>query len=89
MDKPSIQREDDKGMQSTGVLAKADDQRADAREVAAQDDMREKGPVTRIEVEKLNFFYGRVRALKDVSLDIPSNLVTAFIGPSGCGKSTL
>src|SRR5215469_897655 len=40
-------------------------------------------------VDKLDFFYGKSRALKDVSLEIKSNLVTAFIGPSGCGKSTL
>ncbi len=36
-----------------------------------------------------NFFYGKLRALKDVNLDIPEKQVTAFIGPSGCGKSTL
>jgi phosphate transport system ATP-binding protein len=40
-------------------------------------------------VKDLNFFYGRTRALKNISLAIPSNEVTAFIGPSGCGKSTL
>ena len=40
-------------------------------------------------VERLYFYYGRVRALKDISLVMPSNKVTAFIGPSGCGKSTL
>ena len=39
--------------------------------------------------EKLNIFYGNFRAVRDVSLDIPRNRVTAFIGPSGCGKSTL
>ncbi len=43
----------------------------------------------KIEIRNLNFFYGRVRALKDVTLSIPSRQVTAFIGPSGCGKSTL
>ena len=42
-----------------------------------------------IDVEKLNFFYGAKRALEDISIRIPSHLVTAFIGPSGCGKSTL
>jgi phosphate transport system ATP-binding protein len=43
----------------------------------------------KIRIENLNFFYGRVRALKDISLAIPPNQVTAFIGPSGCGKTTL
>ena len=42
-----------------------------------------------IEVEHLDFFYGKARALNDVSLKIPARQVTAFIGPSGCGKSTL
>ncbi|HKP13026.1 MAG TPA: phosphate ABC transporter ATP-binding protein PstB [Blastocatellia bacterium] len=42
-----------------------------------------------MEVGELNFFYGRTRALKNISLDIPAGQVTAFIGPSGCGKSTL
>ncbi len=40
-------------------------------------------------VRNLNFYYGNFRALKDVSMDIPQQCVTAFIGPSGCGKSTL
>lgn len=42
----------------------------------------------KISVEHLDFFYGKNHALKDISLDIPANQVTAFIGPSGCGKST-
>ena len=37
----------------------------------------------------LNFFYGDFHALKNVSLPLYANKVTAFIGPSGCGKSTL
>ncbi len=37
---------------------------------------------------KLNLYYGDNHALKDVTLDIDRNKVTAFIGPSGCGKST-
>jgi phosphate transport system ATP-binding protein len=40
-------------------------------------------------VNDLNFYYGKFQALKNVSLTIPQNKVTAFIGPSGCGKSTL
>ncbi|MBN9265521.1 MAG: phosphate ABC transporter ATP-binding protein PstB [Hyphomicrobium sp.] len=43
----------------------------------------------KIAIRNLNFFYGQSRALKDVSLPLRSNHVTAFIGPSGCGKSTL
>jgi phosphate transport system ATP-binding protein len=42
----------------------------------------------KIAVSGLNFFYGAKKALQDISIDIPANLVTAFIGPSGCGKST-
>jgi phosphate transport system ATP-binding protein len=42
----------------------------------------------KIEAANLSFFYGDKRALEDITLQIPSNLVTAFIGPSGCGKST-
>ncbi|MDE1982470.1 MAG: phosphate ABC transporter ATP-binding protein PstB [Betaproteobacteria bacterium] len=43
----------------------------------------------RIAVRNLNFYYGRFHAIKNVSMDVQSNKVTAFIGPSGCGKSTL
>jgi phosphate transport system ATP-binding protein len=47
------------------------------------------GLQTRLEVRRLNFFYGSKQALFDVSLIVPTNRVTALIGPSGCGKSTL
>ena len=36
----------------------------------------------------MNLYYGDFHALKDVSMNIPANEITAFIGPSGCGKST-
>jgi phosphate transport system ATP-binding protein len=42
----------------------------------------------KIDVEALSFFYGGIRALQNNSIQLRSNLVTAFIGPSGCGKST-
>ncbi len=43
----------------------------------------------KMEVRNLYFWYGDKLALKDISLQILPNEVTAFIGPSGCGKSTL
>src|SRR5579871_2775835 len=46
------------------------------------------GPM-RMNVNKVNFFYGAKQTLFDVSMGIASNKVTALIGPSGCGKSTL
>ena len=42
----------------------------------------------KIEVRNLNLWYGEKAALKEISLGIPANNVTALIGPSGCGKST-
>jgi phosphate transport system ATP-binding protein len=42
----------------------------------------------KIDTRDLNLFYGQKQALKDISMKIPANRVTAFIGPSGCGKST-
>ena len=41
-----------------------------------------------IEVNGLNLWYGDHHALKDVSVNLPKNQITALIGPSGCGKST-
>jgi phosphate transport system ATP-binding protein len=43
---------------------------------------------TKIITKNLNLHYGEKHALKNISLDIPANRVTALIGPSGCGKST-
>ena len=42
----------------------------------------------KVDVERLNFYYGPKRALTDITIAMRSNVVTAFIGPSGCGKST-
>lgn len=42
----------------------------------------------KIEVNNLSLFYGEKQALKNISMQIPRNKVTALIGPSGCGKST-
>ncbi|MFO7568919.1 MAG: phosphate ABC transporter ATP-binding protein PstB [Smithellaceae bacterium] len=42
-----------------------------------------------IKLSDVNFYYGPVRALTDISMRFGKNKVTALIGPSGCGKSTL
>ena len=44
---------------------------------------------TALEAKNLNLYYGEAQALKNISMQIASQRVTAFIGPSGCGKSTL
>jgi phosphate transport system ATP-binding protein len=58
-------------------------ERAAGRPIAAS------GAAAKIAVRNLNFYYGKIQALQDVSLEIPERIVMAFIGPSGCGKSTL
>ncbi len=45
-------------------------------------------PANKLSAQNINFFYGAFQALHGISLEIPTNKVTAFIGPSGCGKST-
>jgi phosphate transport system ATP-binding protein len=46
-------------------------------------------PPVKIAARNVNFYYGKFHAIKNVSVEIRQNNVTAFIGPSGCGKSTL
>jgi phosphate transport system ATP-binding protein len=41
------------------------------------------------QLDGLSCFYGTFRAVRDISLTVPKNKITALIGPSGCGKSTL
>ena len=43
----------------------------------------------KFDIKNLNLHYGSFHALKDVSLGVEPNAITALIGPSGCGKSTL
>lgn len=42
----------------------------------------------KIQVNDLSLYYGEKKALKEITMEIPANKVTALIGPSGCGKST-
>jgi phosphate transport system ATP-binding protein len=46
----------------------------------------QKKPILR--ASNVDVFYGNSQAIKNISMDIEPNSVTAFIGPSGCGKST-
>lgn len=43
----------------------------------------------KLSIRNVNAWFGKKHAVKDVSLDVKENTVTAFIGPSGCGKTTL
>ncbi|MEY2983723.1 MAG: Phosphate transport ATP-binding protein PstB [Cyanobacteriota bacterium] len=40
-------------------------------------------------VKNVDIYYGKYRAVRDVTMNIPKHKITAFIGPSGCGKSTI
>jgi|SoiMethySBSTD1v2_1073268.scaffolds.fasta_scaffold252285_2 phosphate transport system ATP-binding protein len=41
------------------------------------------------DLQGLSCYYGSFRAVRDITLRVPRNKITALIGPSGCGKSTL
>jgi phosphate transport system ATP-binding protein len=43
----------------------------------------------KIEIQDISLYYGKFRALGNITVSIPTNHITAIIGPSGCGKSTL
>lgn len=43
---------------------------------------------TKLEINDYDMYYGDFMALSGITVDIPSNKITAIIGPSGCGKST-
>ena len=43
----------------------------------------------KLSIQNVNAWFGKKHAVKNVSLDVKENSVTAFIGPSGCGKTTL
>ena len=42
----------------------------------------------KIQTKNLNFYYGKLHALKNINLDMKEHQITALIGPSGCGKTT-
>src|SRR5207237_227711 len=56
---------------------------------SGHDDDPTVGHPTVFELEHVDVSYSGKVAIRDVNMDVHSNLVTAFIGPSGCGKTTL
>ena len=42
----------------------------------------------KMSARNVNVYYGEKQAIQNVSIDVDTDNVTAFIGPSGCGKST-
>jgi phosphate transport system ATP-binding protein len=59
------------------------------RTASASRDSDAAAQTPKIEIRSLNFYYGEVKSLQDVSMTLADRSITAFIGPSGCGKSTL
>ena len=86
--------EEDERMQTSSSISPAalssviDDRRLE-KQADREPDREQSSVPPKIRIQNLNFYYGRSRALKDITLSIPPKQVTAFIGPSGCGKSTL
>jgi phosphate transport system ATP-binding protein len=60
-----------------------------AQDMRMDDPQEAAAPEPVIQFRNVHFYYGSFRAVKDVSIDIPPQEITALIGPSGCGKSTL
>jgi phosphate transport system ATP-binding protein len=58
------------------------------RPVPPQSEKEAKAGETKISVQHFDFFYGSVKVLHGIDLEIPDQQVTALIGPSGCGKTT-
>lgn len=55
------------------------------------EDAKKEAPIAekyKLQTKDVNVYYGDFQAIKDVSMSIKPNSITAFIGPSGCGKST-
>jgi len=55
---------------------------------SAASEVANAGP-PKIEIRGLNFFYGGLQSLHNITMSLADRSITAFIGPSGCGKSTL
>lgn len=76
----------DKGHLGDDIFKKAQQINKKNKSIIAQRNVEDKG--TAILVKDLDLWYGDLKALKKINMDIKKGKVTAFIGPSGCGKST-
>ncbi|MGZ5412763.1 MAG: phosphate ABC transporter ATP-binding protein PstB [Solirubrobacterales bacterium] len=86
MDKVADQARDEAGARP----AHPDIDVSGVAEAARRDKGASKGAREKVfELEQVSVAYGGKAAVKDVSMDINRNEITALIGPSGCGKSTL
>ena len=60
------------------------------QQIASERPAEQPAPLEKVfHIERLSAWYGTAQALRDITVDVPRNRVTAIIGPSGCGKSTL
>ena len=82
----------DDGIDASGARATENEQltAAGEHEEMVREEWREYdfAGEAKLSVEDLDVYYGDEQALRGVSMDVPSESVTALIGPSGCGKST-
>ncbi len=83
-----MRTEPDKGGGGRGQQAEQGDAAAGAARARRAPPVAPQTEV-KADVRGLNFFYGKLQALKEINLTFAANRVTAIIGPSGCGKSTL
>jgi len=76
---------------SEAVASRAEAERGMGAMLAARAEREAAAPrqPPKIEIRNLDFHYGAVQALRNVTLSLRNRHVTALIGPSGCGKSTL
>ncbi len=83
-----VSKMDDVITTSVNPVPGAEDIDLEAMVAPTGDEADDTHPIV-IDVENLNVFYGDFHAVKDVTLPVRQNEITALIGPSGCGKSTV
>ncbi len=87
-DAPEAQRESGGGP-TMGAMSTTDEAEQIAPAAAGGPPMTFDGDQVVFELDDLSCYYGDFRAVREISLQVPKNKITALIGPSGCGKSTL